>query len=47
MITKLITVANYAKSKSVSTTWVYKLIKAGKLNSQTIDGVKFVEVILL
>jgi len=45
MNTKLITVANYAKSKSISTTWVYKLIKNNKLKSQNIDGIIFIEII--
>lgn len=38
------TVFNYAKSKKVSTTWVYRLISQGKLESEIIDGVKFVIV---
>lgn len=46
MKSKLITVANYAKLKSVSTTWVYKLIKKGSIKSQKIDGITFIEVIL-
>jgi len=36
------TVFNYAKSKKVSTTWIYKLIKKGELKCEIIDGVKFI-----
>lgn len=39
---ELKTVFNYAKSMGVSTTWIYKLIKKGKLNWKEIDGVKFI-----
>lgn len=41
---ELKTVFNYAKSKNVSTTWIYKLIKTGKLKCRIIDGVKFVVI---
>ncbi len=41
---KLITVRNYANQKNFSTTWVYKLIKKGEVESETIDGVTFVKV---
>jgi len=39
---KLQTVKNYATSKGFTTTWVYALIKQGKLTCEIIDGVKFI-----
>lgn len=41
---ELITVANYAKKKGVSPTWVYKLIASGKIECKIIDGIKFVVI---
>jgi len=43
-ITKLKTVANYAKSKGVTPTRIYQLEKSGEIDIVLIDGVKFVEV---
>lgn len=42
-IDNLITVANYAKSKNVTPTWIYRLAKNGKVEIVEIDGVKFVK----
>jgi hypothetical protein len=41
---KLITIRNYANSKSITTQYVYSLIKSGKVKYKEIDGVKFVVV---
>jgi hypothetical protein len=41
---KLITIRNYATSKSITTQYAYQLIKSGKLKYKEIDGVKFVIV---
>jgi hypothetical protein len=41
---KLITVANYAKKISSSTTWVYTLIKMGRIECEIIDGIKFIVI---
>jgi predicted DNA-binding transcriptional regulator AlpA len=41
---ELITVANYAKKKGVSSTWVYKLIAKGKIECKIIDGIKFIVI---
>lgn len=41
---QLQTVSNYAKSQSISTTWVYKLIKRGKLKFKIIDGIIFIKL---
>jgi hypothetical protein len=41
---KLITIRNYATSKSITTQYVYSLIKSGKVKYKEIDGVKFVVV---
>lgn len=38
------TVANFARTKNFSTTWVYALAKRGKLLIKEIDGIKFVIV---
>lgn len=40
----LITVANYAKSQNVTSTWIYRLAKKGKIEIVEIDGVKFVDI---
>lgn len=42
--TKLMTVSNYATKIGKSTTWVYKLIEAGDLKSEKIDGVTFIKL---
>lgn len=43
-VTKLRTVANYAKEHDISTTWVYQLAKRGDIKIVEIDGVKFVKI---
>jgi len=40
--TNLLTIANYARVKKCSTTWVYKLAEQGKIKIKKIDGIKFV-----
>jgi len=40
----LITIANYARMKNISSTWVYKLSKKGKVKIIKIDGVSFVDL---
>ncbi|MCJ8209386.1 hypothetical protein MUY27_06670 [Mucilaginibacter sp. RS28] len=44
-ITGLKTVKNYAASNSVTTAYIYKLIKASKLEAVTIDGVIFIDAV--
>jgi hypothetical protein len=39
---KLKTVRNYSNEIGKTTTWVYQLIKDGKLKSKKIDGVTFI-----
>lgn len=41
---ELLTVANYAKKKSISPTWVYRLIADGKIECKIIDGIKFIVI---
>jgi len=41
---KLQTIANYARAKKCSTTWIYRLAEKGKIKIKTIDGIKFVVV---
>ena len=41
---KLITIRNYANSKSITTQYVYSLIKSDKVKHKEIDGVKFIVV---
>jgi len=38
------TIANYAKSKNVTTSRIYQLIKAKKLTVVKVDGVQFIDV---
>lgn len=40
----LITIANYARMKGISSTWVYKLGKKGKVKIVEIDKMKFVDI---
>ena len=40
----LLTVRNYAKKKGVTTTWIYHLVKIGKLECKIIDGIKFIVI---
>ncbi len=39
---KLITPANFAKTKNVSRKWIYKLMENDALDFIEIDGVKFI-----
>lgn len=43
-ISRLRTVANYAREKGISTTWVYKMGEAKEVDIIEIDGTKFVVV---
>ena len=43
-ITNLMTVKNYAKREDVTTSYIYKLIKEGKMSSFVIDGMQFIQV---
>lgn len=43
-ISKLMTVKNYAKREDVTTSYIYKLIKEGKMQSFVIDGMQFIQV---
>lgn len=40
----LMTVKNYAEREGVTASYIYKLVKEGKMNFLMIDNVKFVEV---
>ena len=41
---KLLTVANYAKSKGVRKQGIYRKIKDNTIDFQIIDGVKFIKI---
>jgi predicted ATP-dependent serine protease len=41
-ITKLMTVKNYAKMEDVTPSYIYKLVKADKMECVVIDGVQFI-----
>lgn len=43
-ISNLMTVKNYAKREDVTTSYIYKLIKEGKMSSFVIDGMQFIQV---
>jgi excisionase family DNA binding protein len=43
-ISNLMTVKNYAKRENVTTSYIYKLIKEGKMSSFVIDGMQFIQV---
>ena len=43
-INPLKTVKNYALMQSVTTAYIYKLLKIGRIKPVTIDGVMFVDV---
>jgi hypothetical protein len=43
-ISKLKTVANYAKDMNVTPAYIYKRIKEGKMNAFIIDGVQFIDI---
>lgn len=42
-INSLKTIKNYSATHNITTSYVYKLIKEGKLQSVVIDGVQFVD----
>ena len=42
-VTYLQTIKNYAKNEGVTPSYIYKLIKEGKMESFIIDGVQFIE----
>jgi hypothetical protein len=42
-IKNLMTIKNFALKERVTPSYVYKLIKEGRMSSFTIDGVKFIE----
>ncbi|MDB5153044.1 MAG: hypothetical protein JWR54_1795 [Mucilaginibacter sp.] len=44
-ITGLKSVKNFAYKESVTTSYIYKLIKENKMNSVDIDGVKFIDIL--
>lgn len=43
-ISRLMTIKNYALRENVTTSYIYKLIKAGIMRSLNIDGVQFIDV---
>ena len=43
-VNKLMTIKNYADKENVTTSYIYKLIKEGKMNSFVIDGIQFIQV---
>lgn len=43
-IANLMTIKNYARKEDVTTSYIYKLIKEGKMNSFPIDGMQFIQV---
>jgi hypothetical protein len=43
-INNLMTIKNYALSKDVTTSYIYKLIKEGRMSCFEIDGVQFIQV---
>ena len=42
-VEKLRTIKNFALDNKVTPSYVYRLIKEGKMKQETIDGVKFVD----
>ena len=38
------TIKNYASKENVTTSYIYKLIKEGKMNSFQIDGMQFIQI---
>ena len=40
----LMTIKNYASKEDVTTSYIYKLIKEGKMDSFVIDGIQFIQV---
>jgi hypothetical protein len=44
-ILSLKSVKNYATRESVTTSYIYKLVKENKMNAVDIDGVKFIDIL--
>jgi hypothetical protein len=44
-ILSLKSVKNYALMESVTTSYIYKLVKEHKMNTVDIDGVKFIDIL--
>lgn len=44
-IENLLTVKNYSEKHRITTSYVYKLIKADKVEAVVIDGVQFIDVV--
>ena len=42
--TDLLTIKNWAKQMDVTTSYVYKLIKDGRVVPTVVDGVKFIDL---
>ena len=42
-IENLQTIQNYARERDVTTSYIYKLIKDGRMASYAIDGVQFIQ----
>ena len=42
-IENLQTIQNYARDRDVTTSYIYKLIKDGRMSSYVIDGVQFIQ----
>jgi hypothetical protein len=40
---KLKTIKNYSADNGVTTSYIYKLIKEGKMHSLAIDGIQFIQ----
>ena len=43
-ISQLMTIKNFALKERVTSSYIYKLIKEGKMNAFTIDGVQFIDI---
>lgn len=43
--TNLLTVKHYADKAGVSTTYVYRMVREGKIDAVVIDGVQFIDVV--
>lgn len=43
-INNLMTIKNYALKEVVTPSYIYKLIKEGKMSAFIIDGIQFIEV---
>jgi len=42
-ITYLLTIKNYATMHGITPSYIYKMIKEGKMNAVIIDGVQFID----